>query len=271
MREWMSSMRALPMTFVIYLTEAALALVFGLPAALELTRSAPQGADSTADAERLEFLLGLGQAGRLVGATGLFAGIALWLLAPWLQMAWLSALSRRESVGESLVQGARLYVRAQLLAIPVVIGVALSLVPFGVAAWGISQLSASQLNDRVHDLGIACALAPGLPVLLAGLAWLDLARARALHEGPWTSAVRSLRAALQPVTILRALFFGLAGWTLFLLAQAPLLERLGGRPLVVLALQSAVLARLFLRSRWLADALTCAEASAGSRASEAYE
>ena len=185
-------------------------------------------------------------------------------------MAWLSALARRESVGASLSQGARLWTRACLVTLWVCLGSLLGLSPFVFAAWGLSELSASRLNDRVHDLGIACALLPALPLLVAAFAWLDLARARALHEGAWTSTMRSLRTAIQPTTILRALLWTAAGWALFIAAQLAPLARWGGPALVVFALQAAVLMRLFVRSRWLADALTCAEQGDESRADEAF-
>ena len=45
-RAWISSVGALPMTFVIYLVEAAFAVVAALPVALEFTHSAPQGRDA---------------------------------------------------------------------------------------------------------------------------------------------------------------------------------------------------------------------------------
>jgi len=267
----MSSVRALPMTFVIYVFEAVLALLAGLPAALELTRTAPHGADASSYAEWLEFLLGLGAPSRVASVSALLTLLLLGLLSPWLQMAWLSALARRESLGTSLATGARLWMRALWVTIPVALGIALALAPFGLAAWGISRLSAARLNDRVHDLGILCALLPALPITLAGFVWLDLARARALHEGAWTCAARSLRSAVQPLTIARAALWNAGGCVPYLLVHAALSERLSASPLLVAALQTAVLLRLLFRSRWLADALTCAERSGASGAQPAYE
>jgi hypothetical protein len=257
------------MTFVIYLIEAALAVVAGLPFALDFSNSAPRGHDLSARAQWLEYALSLGTPARLAVSTSALALATLYLLGPWLQMAWLSALGRREGLGESLATGARLWWRACLVTLWVSIGVLLGLAPFALAAWGLSRLSAARLNDRVHGLAIACALLPVLPVLIAACAWFDLARARALQEGAWTSAIRSLRTAIQPATIMRALLWSVAGWLLFIVAQVAPLARWGGPPLLMFCLQTAVLMRLFVRSRWLADALTCAEHDDASRASEA--
>ena len=58
-------------------------------------------------------------------------------------------------------------------------GSLLGLLPLVFAAWGVSELSASRLNDRVDDLGIACALLPALPLLAPRLpGWTSREHAR---------------------------------------------------------------------------------------------
>ena len=85
MRAWVSSVRALPMTFVIYLIEAAFASVSSLPAVLEFTGSAPRGRDASAQAQWLEYLVGPDFAPRGC-VLGLLSLLVLCLLSPWLQI-----------------------------------------------------------------------------------------------------------------------------------------------------------------------------------------
>jgi hypothetical protein len=269
MRAWISAARALPMTFAIYLLEAAIAVLVGLPIATELAGRAPHGGDATALAQWLERGLQFAAPARVSAQGGALASAAVLLLAPWLQMAWFSALSRREPFVESLANGFRLWLRAGLVSLCVLLATGLALAPFAAAAWGVSRVLLDQLNDRVHDLTIACAALPLLFVACFAHVWHDLARARALHEGAFRSTRRSLRFAIKPTIVLRALFWTGLGWSLLWAAQLVPTVRLAGPAGLVCALQISVMSRLFLRSRWLADALTCAEDDAGSRAFEA--
>ena len=269
MRAWIASVRALPMTFALYVFEAVLAALGVFPLANELARRAPTTNDAIGLAQWLERIPSQGASAR-VGAVGVaLACAALLLVSPCLHMGWLSALSRRESVMDSLHQGVRLWIRACLVSLWIAAALALSAVPFAAAGWGISRVLARQLNDRVHDLVIVSALP-----LLAAFAffahvWHDLARARALHEGAFTSMRRSLRAAVRLSVLLRALLWGGLGGLLVVASQL-LARDHAGALLLVGPLQLAILTRLLLRSRWLADALACADEGAESRAPEAF-
>ncbi len=269
MSPWIASVRALPMTFALYVFEACVAALGAFPLANELTRSAPRTLDPISLAHWLERLPSLGAPAR-VGAQGAaLACAALLLVSPCLHMSWLSAIARREPVMESLHQGVRLWIRACLVSLWILAALALCAVPFAAAGWGIAQVLVHQLNDRVHDLIIVSALP-----LLAAFAffahvWNDLARARALHEGAFMGARRSLRFAVRPSVLLRALLWsGLGG--LLVVASQLLLDDRAPALLLVFGLQLAVLLRLFLRSRWLAEALACADEIPGSGAREGF-
>src|SRR4051794_23493193 len=90
---WLAVLRALPVTFFVYLVQACAALLLGLPAALEVTHSAPSSYDASARAAWLELALTWAPAWRVLGTTALLTIAILLLLSPWLQMAWLAAIS----------------------------------------------------------------------------------------------------------------------------------------------------------------------------------
>jgi hypothetical protein len=270
MRAWIACVRALPVTFALYVIEACVAALAALPLASEFTRSAPVVEDATALAQWLERLLLLAAPAR-VGARGaLLAFAALLLVSPGLHMTWLSALSRREYVMDSVTRGVRLWFRACLVSLWVAAGMLIFALPFVGAAWGVSRVLADQLNDRVHDLILVSALAPLACFAFFAHVWHDLARARALHEGAFASTRSSLRFALRPAVLSGALLWSGLGWSLLVAAQFAPSARLGAPLILVGLLQLAVLARLFLRSRWLTLALTCAEDGSESGAMGTY-
>jgi hypothetical protein len=265
----LASARALPMCFVIYATEAALALIASLPFALELARDAPLGRDPSAQAEWLERLVHLGSAARVSGTSAALVLAPLLLLSPWLQLAWFSSLARGEPLGSSLATGARLWPRACMVSLWVALGLCLTLTPIAAGGFGLWRWLARHPNDRVHDLALLACAAAALPCLALAWIWHDLARARALSEGAFTSARRSLPAALRPALWLRAGLWSGAGWAAVGVAELATWRGPGAAaPLAVALLQAASLARLWLRGAWLADALACADSASASGADE---
>jgi hypothetical protein len=151
----------------------------------------------------------------------------------------------------------------------VALGSCLALAPIAASAFGLRSWLAGSPNDRVHDLALLACAAAALPCLAIAWIWHDLARARALSEGAFTSARRSLPAALRPALWLRALLWSGAGWGSVWVAELVSRRALGSAaPIAVALLQAASLARLWLRGAWLADALTCADAPPASGADE---
>jgi hypothetical protein len=266
MRRFAATMRALPVTFVVYVIEACSALLLSMPLGLELLDDGRATlSHALGRAAWLDLLPSLMPALRVHGTSTLLHVGLLLLLAPWLQMAWLSALAQPMGVGRALAEGARLYLRAWLVTLWVVLLASLGSVPFLVAASVIERLL-SEGDARVHDLLLSAACLPLLLVLWWAHVLHDLARARALTHGAWSSVRSSLGPALQPRVQLPGLL--LAG--LALATQAAVWALVGRRTLdpylpALALLQLACLLGLFLRSLWLAHALACAEQIVTSR------
>lgn len=260
MTGWFAVGRALPMTFAIYVAQSCLAALAGFPFSMEVNRVAAPGSLPITRAAWLEHVLSWGGAARVAGLTLLLAA-ALWLLlSPMLQMAWLSALDASESPSRSLARGTSLWLRAALVSLWVGLFSALLALPWLLLAWGLSRLLGTHPNERMHDTVVALSLSP-LPLVLAfAHAWSDLARARALREGAFTSVRRSLRSALR----LRV-HVSFWGWTAASWGAAAAAcwgaGRIGSDMLAaqVALLQAGMLLRLCLRARWLTRALRCAE------------
>ncbi len=265
MNPWVVVLRALPVTFLVYLSSTALAAVFALPTGLELGRI-PSWApgEGAARVAALESLLSIAPALRAQALSLMLAALAYALLSPWLQMAWFAALSAPRSPGAALAEGAQLTFRAYRTTLLVGFGCVLMLLPCVALVWLTRSWLASRANVRVQDLATLLALLPGVLLLCVSCAWHDLARARCLSSGAFRSSLWSFRDALSSLTLARyALWSGL-GLALSLAVQLGSLRLEGPgylNLLVLLAMvQSAALARSMLRSRWLTEALLCADA-----------
>ncbi len=269
MNNWLFAVRALPMTFTIFVLQAWVSSIATLPMIGELVRVAPNGKTAIALAASLEQALQMAPVLRTSSQTFLLLSLSWIVLSPWLQMAWFSAIAQRESVAASLATGGQLYLRACLVSLWVVLGFVLIAAPIALASYGIFRFMAEHPNDRVRDLLTVGLLLPALPALSIAHFWHDLARARALHEPAFRATARSLRDAVRPQVLVQGLLLTGVGWAVVLASQLAE-EHVSTQSNVVLIalLQSALLTRLVLRSRWLAEALTCAEGSRESRASE---
>ncbi len=269
MNAWMSTLRALPMTFTLFVLQAWVATLATLPIASEVTRSLPGGKAAVALAASLEQLLALGATLRPAGQSWLLLGLSWLVLSPWLQMAWLSNLAHQSSVGAALVAGTRLYVRACFVSLWVLLGATLVTAPLALSACGVWHFMADHPSDRLRDLLTLGLILPALPLLGLAHTWHDLARARALYESAFKAALHSARFALKPTLFLSAFLLAGVGWALVAVSQLVVDDHhIATQPSFVLValLQSCLLARLVLRSRWLAQALACAEAATESRA-----
>lgn len=265
MTRWLCALRALPMTFFIYVLQAWTAVLIALPAANELVARVPTGQPASAHALALERIFQLGSDLRLVALPSLLAGLTWLLVTPFLHIAWLSALARREAFGASLATGGRLYLRACIVSAWVFLGLLAALTPWAGLSYGVYHYIADLPNDRIRDVTCATLLLPLLPSLFIAHTWHDLARARALEEPALRAAMRSVRSALRPRVLLQSLLYSLVGFALLALGQIielPFPD--ASHELLVAALQTSLLARLFLRSRWLCDALACADAAGES-------
>jgi hypothetical protein len=272
MRPRSLALGALPFTFFIYVLEALLATFSALPLGIELSRLL--GASSW-DATQTALLVSSGPvlwSGLRVtaGSAALSLGLLL-LLSPWLQMSWLSALYDPRPTPVVLVRGARLILRACWVSLLVGAFAALASAPFLLAAYYVHRGLMHSTDARFHDLALLGTLAPVLWIALLAQLVIDLARASALRLGGWWSVRAGLRSALRPSIQLRALTLCSLGYGMVLLASfvSSRAAELPGRVLLtVTALQSALLARAFFRSWWLASALTCMEPSYEPLASE---
>ena len=252
------ALRALPMTFAIYAIEALLGLFAVLPGALELSPVLAHSDGASLQALRLETVLDFAGVARATLRTLGLAALAGLVVGPFLQMSWLSALAQRNSVQGAFAQGARLTPRAWLVSLLVALLTALFAAPVLCAAYGLHRWLDGTVAARTHDLALLGTLSPLLPMLCIAHVLHDVARARALHLRAARSAFGGLRVALRPRVFARAAL----AWAVGMLAMA-LAALLGQRvvepgvaTLATLALlQSALLARLFARSWWLACAL----------------
>lgn len=255
--------RALPLTFTVYVVEALLTTAASLPV---LRESAQELALSPWDAsaralvlDRLWELAAVLRGGALEAA--ILLGV-LGLLGPWLQMSWLSALRAPRDLSRALAEGARrtpraLGVSALVLALCLVLAA-----PSALLAWLAHRKLEASLSARSHDLALAAALAPAALVALLAPTFHDLARAAALAQRPLRSVRSALRLVLSARVLLPAALAFLLGHAFVLVAQraAAALSGEVGWALGTAALQSALLARLWLRSLWLAHALACVPA-----------
>jgi hypothetical protein len=254
------ALRALPFTFVVYVLQALLASFVALPGGLELTRQLRASSwDRLQWALLLDRLSEIGAIARSSALSGLIALVVLLVLGPWLHMSWLCALDQLNSPLRALARGARVTARAWLVSLLVLLVLALCCAPCLLIAYWVHSGLASSTDARFHDLCLAAVLSPLLPIALFAHTLHDLARARALYRGALEGLLQGLRAALSPRLLLRSLGLWLLGTLLVLLSHA-LVSLVGGpfRFVVTVALlQSALLARQFVRSLWLGAALTC--------------
>jgi hypothetical protein len=263
-------LRALPMTFAVYVVNGLLAIVLAASLGIELEQALgfPLGRPA-ARVAALESVLPLAPLLRAKGVDLLLVSATLWLLAPWLQMAWLTSLSALHGPARALRSAWSLYFRAIIATLLVVIGGALALLPWAGLAYAVHTFCEDRVNDRVHDLSVAIALGPALIVLLISATWHDLARARCLSTGAFRSVLAAARDALRPSVLARYLAWGGAGLLLVVAAQAWAFQvQTAGfmrSSLLLALLQSAAFLRTLLRSAWLADALACVDAAASRK------
>jgi len=267
MRALTAALRTLPMTFAIYVIEAVLALGCSAPLALELgadTRTSLISASGRA--AWLDRALELAPALRVTGRSSVLALLVLLVLSPWLQMAWLHALSRPLGLRRALEQGSHSYLRALSTSLLLGCVTMLLLVPWAGAAWLCHVLVSAPARARVHDLLLCVLLAPCLLVLAYAHVAHDLARARALSSGAFAAVRVGLRSALSGRVWLVGLplfaaALGLRAAQLYTFVHDAALGVWGN----VALLQGACMAALFVRSLWLAVCLGCTEPRAGSR------
>jgi hypothetical protein len=259
-----ASLRALPLTFLVLVLELALAIPIALPLSMELSRLGSGAWDGAAYAA---FLDGLASARPLLRALGLQGALALlvWIvLSPLLHMAWLSALSSPMSPARALGRGGALLVRALFVSLNLAFMAIAMAAPWALLAWGMGKLFSVETHARAHDLGVALSLAPLLPTAFILQTWHDLARARALEQGPFASVARSARHAFRPAVLGRALLLAAGGTLLVLLAEL-WVGHFGASGIIAGSLAAALVygalfAKLWLRSLWLCHALVSAEA-----------
>jgi hypothetical protein len=253
-------LRAMPLTFLVYCVEAGLAVFASFPLASELAprlfafAGTPVLQAAALDPAALSELAALTRGS--VRSHGL-AMLALFMLAPWLQMSWLSALAEPQSPLRALRQGARRLPRVWLLALASWMLTALLAAPFIALAFGAS----GWLHDHAqrHDLALVAALAPLLPLFLYAHVAHDLARAAALDRRALRSCYAGFRAALRVRAWLPGAAAILTGLLLPLAAHAASWQ-LGGVVAMAL-LQGVLLVRTFVRAAWLGHALACVQRS----------
>ncbi len=260
MNSWIFVLRALPVTFVVYLIGAAFSAPLALPLGGELERTlsfpfAPEWARVSA----VEGLATLAPALRVQGLTLALSLASFVLLSPLLQMAWLKALSCPLGPVEALREGVRLYGRASAVSLLILASTAIAVLPWGLLSLGLHGFLLPRTNTRVHDLALLLALTPALPTAVLCALWHDLARARCLHTGAIRASLAALRDVTSSFLVLRFMIFGLISVALSLglsltLPHLKPSHALSG--LVIAALvQGVALLRAVVRSRWLTDAL----------------
>lgn len=241
------SLRALPVTFLVYVLEAALAVFASWPNGASLVERLPE---LSLDPAALKTLAALAQG--LARAHGL-ALAALLLLAPWLHMSWLAMLSEPQSPLRALATGARSVTRAVRVSLTVGLAFLLAAAPFVALAWGTLHWLGESSDARRHDLILAVLLAPLLPLAFYFQIVHDLARAAALAPQARRRVRRGLAIALRPETWLAAAGAALAGVALPAAAHASAWQ-LSALPATML-LQSVLFVRLVVRAAWLGHAL----------------
>lgn len=267
MRHSLALLRALPMTFAIYVVHTVFAVGLGTSLGLEFERAVgfPLGRPA-ARVAALESLVDLAPLLRAKGVDLAIASIVLVVLSPWLHMAWLTSLSALHGPAHSLRNAWSLYFRAILTSALVLLLGALALLPWLGLGYAVHAFSEERVSHRVHDLSVALALSPVLISLLVTASWHDLARARCLTTGAFKSALTAAVDALRPTVFARYLFWTGAGLMIVVGAQAWALHvgvtGFFSSFLLLALMQSAAFGRLVLRSAWLADALACVDAAA---------
>lgn len=259
--------RALPLTFAIYVLHALVATLVAVPTSLSLLARVRPYSRFPSD---VAVLLESGDSlGALLHASALhlvLAAVALTLLSPWLHMSWCVAITNSTSTLGALERGAGLTVRAWLVSLSMALLALLAALPFGCGAYVLHLHYEAATEARAHDLAVAAALVPLLPGAFVASVLHDVARVSALSRGAIASVRRSLRVA-RPRLLALALALTVLGWAMVVASQA-LAAILGTGPLAlvltVALLQLALLAKLVVRSAWLA----CAHATVGPVASE---
>lgn len=259
--------RALPLTFAIYVLHALVATFVALPTSVALLDRVRPSSSAPSD---VAVLLESGDSLEpLLHASTLdlvLAALALLLLSPWLHMSWCVALTSSTSTLGALERGASLAGRAWLVSLAVGLIALLAALPFGCGAYVLHLHYEAATEAKVHDLAVAAALIPLLPCAFVASVLHDLARVSALSRGAIASVRRSLRMA-RPRLLALALALSALGWAIVALSHA-LVAPLGSGPialvLTVTLLQLALLAKLVVRSAWLA----CAHARIGPVASD---
>jgi hypothetical protein len=260
-----ASLRALPITLLVFALALSMGAPLALPVSLELSRMLSGPWNWAAQAAFFETLSASRPLITLLIRQLLLLAIAWAIASPVLHMAWLTALSRPTAPGKAVWQGVRLSMRALCVSVFVGLIGLLMASPFALCAWGLGKLFDVETHAPAHDLSILISLAPVLLVLLVIATWHDLARARALEEGFFRSVTRSARHAFRPRVLVRSLVLCGSGSVLVLLAQwwTGTFHEHGFFSWLIAGtvLHGSVFAKLFLRSLWLARALACAEPS----------
>lgn len=241
------AVRALPITFLVYVVEALLAVFASWPGGVELSAKLHAvSLDPAALRELATVVRGYGRGHGL-------AVLAVLALAPWLHMSWLAMLSEPQSPLRALARGARSLPRAWLVSLGLGLVFVLCAAPIVGLAYGVEQTLGQDPDARRHDLALLGALAPLLPLAFFFHVAHDLARAASLELHTWRSIGRGLRLALRPLVLAAASGAALVGVALPLAAHAGSWQ-LGSLPATML-LQSVLLLRLVVRASWLGHAL----------------
>jgi hypothetical protein len=266
-RALFAALRASPVTFTIYVIEAAFALSVSVPLGAELTRDGRAlGGRALFRAAALEQGLTLLPALRVQGRSLALGALMLLALTPLLRMAWLSALATPLGMRRALARGTSLYGRALATSLALALFTLLALAPWLLFAYVADAVVDVGTHARLHDLLLLGALASALPLLFLAHVAHDLAYCFALQHPPLRALRLGVRAALSPRAFAVALLAASLG---FLLGTAPLCLPASVSPVGALfnsaLLQASCLAALGTRSLWLAYALTCTESYATSR------
>ncbi|HEX5661292.1 MAG TPA: hypothetical protein VFX59_29085 [Polyangiales bacterium] len=240
-------LRALPVTFLIFVIEALFAAFASWPNGVELTaKLSSLSLDPSALRELGAIAKGFARGHGL-------AVLAMLVLAPWLHMSWLIMLSEPQSPARALARGVGRVPRAWLIALVLLVMFALCGLPFVGLAYGVTRSLSDAPDARRHDLALAGALLPLIPLAFYFHVANDLARAAALEVRTLRSIFRGLRTALRPTAFLAASGAALVGVLLPLAAHASSWQ-LGVLPATML-LQSVLFMRLVVRAAWLGHAL----------------
>lgn len=253
---WVGIRRGMAMSFVVYAVGAVVALWIALPVAVATSRFLDGAAwEGPLRQEALRELAGSLEAQSAALTVG---GVVFVLISPWLQMAWLAAMSTGASPGAALQAGAQRYFSAWLTSALVTVAWLVPAAIIGGIAWMLHSQLGSQPNARIHDVAVASVCILWLPLSLFAWVWHDVARAACLQLSPWHAVLHSARTMRQPELWWWWLACSTLGIALVALADRG--TQWWGGPYPTLAatllVQGAALARTVLRSRWLVAALT---------------